>query len=335
MGRLALTWPALAATAACTAVGFLVVPHLALTNIAMIYLLGVAATATFSNRAAAILASFLSVAAFDLFFVPPRGTFAVSDIEYVFTFAVMLAVALTISTLSHRLKVSATASLKANMRAEIEAMRSSLLSSVSHDLRTPLATIQGSAEALINRSALTESDQQLVVAIKEESTRMGTLVNNLLDMTRLQGKPKLNVDWHSLEEVIASAIARTQNLFEKSIITDIGDNLLIRIDGVLFEQAIVNLIENAATHAGGAAQVKISAQSDGRTISVSISDDGPGIKQADPSKIFDMFYGTPGKGMGLGLTISKSIVEAHGGTITAENNAQGAEFILRIPFAKQ
>lgn len=316
-----------------TAINAVLAPYLAPTNLVMVYLLGVAYVASRCPPGPSILASFLGVLVFDFVFVHPSGTLAVSDVEYVFTFLVMLAVSLLISTLTLRLREQSRARAGATLRAEVEQMRGDLLSAVSHDLRTPLASIEGSAEALLQQPELTDQSRDLALTIQEESTRMGRLVRNLLDMTRVQGRIDLDLDWYAIEELIANAIARTSSLFDRHPKLMVGSDVpLVRVDGVLIEQAMVNLLENAARHAGRSCQVSIGLNATSTSVIVEVGDDGPGLPPGSEGRIFERFEGTDAQGFGLGLAISRAAVEAHGGTIRASNKAEGgAQFTICLP----
>jgi two-component system sensor histidine kinase KdpD len=218
------------------------------------------------------------------------------------------------------------------IQAETEQMRSNLLSAVSHDLRTPLSSIEGSAGSLLNQKELSEKSRELVHNIQDESERMARLVRNLLDMTRVQGAVDLNVDWQSLDELVANAVERTAPLFETRVSVTAPDKpLLVRVDGVLFEQVIVNLLENAARHAGPAAHVQVTLGSAGNRAIVEVVDDGPGIHPGDEEKIFDRFHRRGDSGFGLGLAICKAAIDAHGGKITAMNLSPGAKIRIELP----
>lgn len=320
-------------TAVATLIGAFLVLHIALTNVAMVYLLGVTYVASHSTPRAAVLASVLGVAAFDFCFVPPRWTFAVSDVEYVFTFGVMLVVGILISTLSGQLRERSRARDAAEIRAEVEAMRGDLLSSVSHDLRTPLSAIEGSADALLRQPELTDHGRVLAANIHEESKRMSLLIGNLLDMTRVTGQVDLDIDWHSLEDIAANAISRTEQELDNPIsLTVASDAALVQIDGILFEQAIVNILQNAVRHAGKSAKVAVEIERNIGAVILKFMDNGPGLTPGEVERIFERFQGGQRKGLGLGLAICRAIVEAHGGTIIAANNDQGgALFTISIP----
>lgn len=324
---------AVVVTAAGTLVCALMASHVDLANLVMVYLLGVTFVATRTKPGPAILASFLSVAAFDFCFVHPSGTFAVADIQYVFTFGVMFVVSLLISTLTVRLREQSHAHSEATLSARVEQLRSDLLSTVSHDLRTPLASIEGSADALLAQPELGEQSRLLASTIQDESLRMARLIRNLLDMTRVQGHLDLDLDWQSLDELAANAILRTANLFDRPVSLDVPPELpLVKVDGVLIEQVFVNFLENASRHAGRAAAVFVQLRREGDEVVARVTDDGPGITPGAEERIFERFQGTKGAGVGLGLAICRAAIVAHGGRIWARNlPTRGAEFGFALP----
>lgn len=303
----------------------------------MVYLLAVTLVAVRGTPRAAVLTSILSVAIFDFVFVPPSGTFAVSDVQYLFTFAVMLLVGILISTLKVRLGEQATARQEAALKIQMEQTRSNLLSSVSHDLRTPLASIEGSAGALLAQPGMSEQSLQLATTIQQESQRMAKLIQNLLDMTRVRGAVDLRLDWHGLDELLSNAILRTEPLFETPVrIQAIGEIPIVRVDGVLMEQVFVNLLENAATHAGRNSAVKVTVENLGERVSIRFTDTGPGLAPGAESQVFDRWVSSPRGGLGLGLAICQAAVEAHGGKIEATNRSTGgALFSIDLPLAKE
>ena len=475
-------------TLVATGIAKLIQPYLAQTNLAMVYLLGVALVAGRHSRRAAILSAFLSVAAFDFFIVPPAGTFAVSDLQYLFTFAAMVVVAMVIATLTAQLreqslaasrrerrtaalydlskKLSSTRSRQeigqfaaskvkevfggevsvmirsrrsgeifsapesdsrfenapneravsqwvldhgksagrgtdtlpgaeglylplnaetgcvgvlalraetdvvvdpgrmhlletfanqlavaiertnlakdaheASLQIERERLRNSLLSSVSHDLRTPLAVILGAAEGLRDQGRFTtERDRELVAGIAEEATRLTVQVRNLLDMTRMEsGEVNLNCEWQSIEELVGSALDRSESALDgHSVSMQLPDDLpLVKVDGALMEQVFVNLFENAGRHTPPGTNITVSAQSSGQRLVVTIQNDGPPFADGESERIFGKFQRAPGTkalGFGLGLAISRAILEAHGGTITARNRpSTGVQFDMQLP----
>lgn len=485
-------WPGyLAAALACCIAAVIATPLanvLELTNIVMLFLLVVVGVALRFGRGPAIMAAFLGVGFFDFFFVPPRFNFAVSDAQYLVTFAVMLVVALVVGQLTAGLKVQAEAAterehrvrslydmardlsaallpeqvaeigarfitgefsagsslvvadddnrlqvlpggtapvdmavaqwafergepagrgtdtlhssptlvlpLKAPMRIrgvlvvampqgripgvepqrllqtcasllaislerihyievaqkstvqiESERLRNSLLSAISHDLRTPLASLVGLAESLaMVQPPLPAHQQELTGAIQQSAQRMSALVNNLLDMARLEaGAVQLNKAWQPLEEVVGSALAASAPAIaaHRIEVTLPGDLPLLQIDSVLMERVLVNLLENAAKYTPADTTLRISAQQQSDAVALTLTDEGPGLPKGREELLFEKFErgaresATPG--VGLGLAICRAIVQAHGGSIRGDTilNAQsqpaGARFTLLLP----
>jgi two-component system sensor histidine kinase KdpD len=473
-----------AMVAAASILSWFFYDKLELSNLVMFYLLAVALVSSRFGAREAVIASVLSVGAFDFFFVPPRFTFSVSDTQYLVTFAVMLAVGLIISSLTQTMRshleyasgrerrtsalfalsrklvrtrskvqiaealvesvkdvFDGTAALltptetgalaplsgapdenigvevgvadwafmhgepagvgtdtlpgssalylplqstigtvgilflkpsdsgkaldsqqmdllaafanqaaialeraqlakeshNARVQIETERLRNSLLSSVSHDLRTPLTSITGAASTLMQGKASDEQQLELATTIYEESDRLNRLVRNLLDMTRLEsGQLRLNLQWHSLEELIGSAASRTESLFKQhKLELNVADNLpLVNIDGVLMEQVLINLLENEARHTPPGTLVKLNALVSGGFVRVEITDNGPGLKQGEEESIFEKFQRgeeATGVGFGLGLAICRAVLQAHGAQIWARNGPEGgALFVFEL-----
>ncbi|MDB4946303.1 MAG: Osmosensitive channel histidine kinase KdpD [Labilithrix sp.] len=225
----------------------------------------------------------------------------------------------------------------AQVRVEAEQLRSSLLSSVSHDLRTPLAVITGTATALENEKLDPEVRRELSATIVEESERLNRLVRNLLDMTRVEaGALRIAKDWQPVEEVVGAAIAATTSVLgSRPLTVHVPPELLAPFDAVLVQQVLVNLLENAAKYAGVDAGLVLEVRGSKHTVEVTVKDRGPGLPPGDEGRIFDKFYRAEkgkGGGVGLGLTICRAIVDAHGGRIWAENRrGGGASFHFTLP----
>ncbi|MFA7281802.1 MAG: two-component system sensor histidine kinase KdpD [Sterolibacterium sp.] len=459
-----------------------------LANIAMLFLLAVVLVSVRYGLGPSVMASFLNVAAFDFFFVPPRFSFAVSDVQYLMTFAVMLAVGLVTAKLTTGLKYQARVAsrreqrvralyemsrdlsgalmleqiaeisqrfietgfgaksalmladlkdrlcepvhatggglivdfgigqwafdhcaeagcgtdtlpgspilyvpLKAPMRTrgvlaleprnprrlmapeqrrlldtfarliaislervhyvdvaqtttlqmESERLRNSLLSAISHDLRTPLAALVGLAESMsMTQPPPTGQQVEIATSMREETLRMNSLVNNLLDMARLQsGAVKLNRQWQPLEEVVGSALKAVRSTITgHHVSVDLPEDLpLLEFDAVLIERVLSNLLENAAKYTSSESRIRIGAAlSAGDHIDIWVEDDGPGLQAGKEEEIFKKFErgqkesATPG--VGLGLAICRAIIEAHGGSIRAENRRDGgARFVFSLP----
>jgi two-component system sensor histidine kinase KdpD len=226
----------------------------------------------------------------------------------------------------------------ARVEAEAEQLRSALLSTVSHDLRTPLTSISGVASLLEQQPDMPAAKRkEMAQTIREESERLGRLVTNLLDMSRLEGDAvAVNPEWQSVEELVGSAINRVESLIEgRKLEVSIEPDLpLVKVDSVLLEQALVNLLENACRHTPKDSSVMVSSSRLSPTkLGITVSDEGPGIAPADEERIFDKFYRkATGSGSGLGLAITRGILKAHGGSIRASNlPGGGAVFSIELP----
>ncbi|MEW6337452.1 MAG: sensor histidine kinase KdpD [Acidobacteriota bacterium] len=480
---------AVAATAAITVAARLMSPWLAPPNLIAVYLLIVALVALRGGRGPGVLASVLSVAAFDFFFVPPSLTFAVADSQYLVTFAVMLAVALVISDLTARLRAQIdlsrarerrTAALYAVSRASLgaesyelarlsarhiaealdasvitflphsdgrlgvvrdptsgfvpdereravaawvhangepaglgtstlpaaralhlplvtsrgvvgvlavrpageiesfttdqlhlleafasqialaveraklaaeaqaaellaqaEKTRSLILSSVSHDLRTPLTAISGAAETLELRGEHLDPEvrSELAHTIHASARRLTRFVSDLLDFTRLtSGKIVIRREPQAVEELVGAALDQLGSaLGDVRVAVSIPDGLpMPEGDAALLTQVLVNLLENASVHAPSATSIEISVVRRDESLEVSVADRGPGVPRGDEERIFDEFYRrsevAKHPGAGLGLAICRAIVEAHGGDIRARNREEGGcEVTIRLP----
>lgn len=232
---------------------------------------------------------------------------------------------------------------EARILSETEQLRSALLSSVSHDLRTPLVSILGSATSLANLGdAIPPKDRaELAQTILEESERLNRFVQNLLDMTRLgYGALEPKRDWIDLRDVIGGAVRDMRRSLEdlKVELRFAADLPLMYVDPVLIGQVVMNLLDNAAKHAPLNSTVTVSAARRGEDVAVSIIDGGPGIPPGDRRAVFDMFYrvavrDSDARGTGLGLAICKGLVEAHGGEIIARAgpDGRGADMTFTLP----
>jgi two-component system sensor histidine kinase KdpD len=235
----------------------------------------------------------------------------------------------------------AAASQRARLETEAERLRTSMLSSLSHDLRTPLAGIERAASTMLEDGSGpgAEGRRELARGILEDSRRMNRLVANLLDMVRLEsGALEVQREWQPLEEVIGLALIRLgDRLGGRQVVTNVPSDLPpVLIDGLLIEQVLINLVENALEFAPEGTPIEISARAAPQAVTVEVADRGPGIPSGEESRIFEKFYRTreqaPGGGAGLGLTISRGIVTAHGGRIWAENRpGGGAVFRFTLP----
>jgi two-component system sensor histidine kinase KdpD len=226
---------------------------------------------------------------------------------------------------------------------EAERLRSALLTSISHDLKTPLAATLGSAQALrdLGEQLGAEQKADLLTTIIEESERLNRFIANLLDMTRLEsGAVVANLSPQDVNEIIGTALRRAERLLTRHLISlELARDLpMLDLDAVLLEQALFNLLDNAAKYAPAGTTVTVRSRHDGDQVVVEVMDEGPGITVADIERIFDKFYRVMKAdqvraGTGLGLAIARGFVEALHGTIVAGNrqDGRGAVFTLRFP----
>jgi two-component system sensor histidine kinase KdpD len=239
-----------------------------------------------------------------------------------------------------RIRISEQAK-STQMQIEAERLRNSLLSAISHDLRTPLATIVGSASTLLEDDLHLKPEDKLDLsrAILDEAERMSNLINNILDMARLDaGVVKLNKQWHPVEEIIGTVLTSLQkHLVGRQIKVEIPSGIpLIYADAVLIEQVLINLIENALRYTPSGTHIDIHVETSQQAVAIAVADFGPGIPLGQEKHLFEKFYQANKEGaqsgVGLGLTICRAIVEAHGGSIGVHNKPEGgAVFTFTLP----
>ena len=222
---------------------------------------------------------------------------------------------------------------------ESERLRNGLLSSISHDLRTPLTALIGLIDAMmLIEPKLPPPHQEFAGAIREQALRTNAQVNNLLDMARLQaGKVSLKREWQPLEDAVGSALqACATVLGGHTVRIDLpGDLPELELDAVLMERVFSNLLENAARYSPQGAPIQVVARTREQWLEVAVGNDGPGFPADRIEQVFDLFARGEREpavaGTGLGLAICKAIVEAHGGTIVAENRPGGACVRFKLP----
>jgi len=237
---------------------------------------------------------------------------------------------------------------EARVSAETEKLRSALLSSISHDLRTPLSAIIGAASSLMNFGDRIEAKgrDDLLVTVRDEAERLNRFVGNLLDMTRIEAgamQPKL--DWVDPEDLVATAVKRAAPLTTgHTVEIDLQPDLpLLRVDYVLIEQVIINLLDNAAKYSGTGAAIRLRLRQLDNRLELQVTDRGVGIPVTELDQVFDMFYRVRAgdrqvAGTGLGLSICRSILKAHGGDIRAESpvaDGKGTRMIVTLPLEQQ
>jgi K+-sensing histidine kinase KdpD len=322
--------------------------YLALENFAVIYLFGVMAVSVRCSRGPALTNAVLAVASFHYFCVPPFDSFRIEDPTYIVTLVGMLTVAVVMTTLTMRIRKQAAEALQreeqtrelyrlrdaAEMEIQKERTRNSLLSAVSHDLKTPLASIYGAATILLEEQGRLDATarRDLAQTIYAEAERLNRVLTNLLEMTRLDSGRKLTREWYPLEEIVGAALTRLdRSLRGRSVITDIPPGLpLVWGDEVLLEQVFINLLENAVKYTPAKTAIRIWARESNGRIEVAVEDRGSGFAHGDEAHVFEKFF--RGKvegirGVGLGLAICKAIVDRHDGTITASNGPSGGAIV--------
>lgn len=230
---------------------------------------------------------------------------------------------------------------QAKFLAESERMGTMLLNSVSHELRTPLAAISSVASGLRAAGELNPAQQSLTVELEEATRRLNRLVRNLLDLSRLEtGHLRTNTDWHDLHDLLRSALQNLGRvLSQHEIKTDVPHDFPpVKLDAVLTEQILVNLLGNAAVHTPPGTRIELSARAEENQLVLRVADNGPGLPAGDPVRLFDRFQRGPeavAGGTGIGLSLVKGFAEAQGGRVSAENRpGGGAMFTVKLPLSK-
>lgn len=316
------------------------------TNIALVYITALVLTARFTNGYfCGIAASLVSVVGINYLFTYPYFQVNFTLTGYPVTFIFTLVISLVVSTMTSRIKEQADALVereKLLMDAEKEKMRANLLRSVSHDLRTPLTGIIGNSSTYIdNQKSLTEKEKlELVSHIREDSNWLLNMVENLLSVTRIsQNSMKIATSMESVEEVVSEAVLRFHKRFpDAQVNIQVPEEfLMIPMDAMLIEQVIINLLENSVVHSGSRLPAELTVTCQDRQAAFCIRDYGVGIDPRKLATIFDGSSYSPAsssdghKGMGIGLSICKTIIAAHNGAITAANHENGCQFTFTLP----
>lgn len=315
-------------------------------NITLIYALALVFIARYTTGYFyGIFSAVFSVICINYMFIEPYFTVNFTLTGYPVTFIGMLILSLSTSTMTNNIKTQAAMLQereKMLMDAEKERMRANLLRAVSHDLRTPLTGIIGNSNTYLesHHNLPEEKKAELVSFINDDANWLLNMVENLLSVTRIQtNSMRVNTEPEAVEEVVAEAVSRfRKRLGDVPLCISIPeDYAVLPIDAVLIEQVIINLLENAVMHSGSTHPIEFSVTDAGDSIRFSVKDFGHGIA---PEKLETIFDGTDyntgnssdaHKGMGIGLSICKTIITAHHGTITANNHENGAEFTFILP----
>jgi len=286
-----------------------------------------------------LAAATVSALVWNFFFIPPQFTFHIDSVEDGLMFSMYFIVALLNGVLNARIRRAEELARQKEERANAAKLYDTIFNSLSHELRTPIASILGASDNLLTNSRLSEElKQNLYTEISASSERLNRLVDNLLNMSRLDSgflQPKL--DWCDLGELFA-AVTRglEKELKNHQLEVDIPDELpLFKLDFGLMEQVLTNILYNASLYTPPGGKISLLGKMTDNQCVIVIKDKGPGLKPADIYHVFEKFYRPKDAltgGLGLGLSIAKGFTEAHGGTISVENAADGgAVFTLRIP----
>lgn len=313
-------------------------------NIIMVYILSVLIVSiNTKSRLFCFVSSMASVIVFNFLFTEPRYTLFAYDRDYFITFLIMFCSSLMTGTLAMEKDRNAREREEASLMAKNEQMRANLLRTISHDLRTPLTSISGNASNLLMKSENFDEDtkKQLYTDIYDDSMWLISVVENLLAVTRLENR---NVDLKFSAELIDEVIEEALHHIHKDsvnheITTEIADEILMaKMDAKLVTQVIINMVNNAIKYTQAGSEIVIRAWKEHGMVNVSVSDNGPGVLPEEKEHIFEMFYSgkkevaDSRRSMGLGLALCKTIITAHGGELTLEDNdPTGAVFTFTLP----
>ncbi len=313
-------------------------------NIIMVYILCVQITSVITtHQVYSLIASVVSVFVFNFLFTEPRYTLLAYDKDYPVTFITMFVAAFLTGSLSIRVKKQAKQVADAALVAQKEQLRSNLLRSISHDLRTPLTSISGNASNLLSNGEKfdVETKKQLYSDIYDDSMWLITLVENLLSITKIEeGSLNIRLQAEMLDEIITEALQHISRKKEEHKISfqTSEDFILVKADARLIMQVIINIVDNAFKYTQKGSEITITTQKMKDKAVVRIADNGPGIPDDIKPLVFDMFYSgaknmaDSRRSLGLGLALCKSIITAHGGELElSDNMPHGAVFTFSLP----
>jgi two-component system sensor histidine kinase KdpD len=299
----------------------------------MFHLVPVIAVSARFGIGPALFTAALGALSFDYFFLTPALSFIMTDMTGVVTLAVMGLVGGLISYFAETARRQHAAVRSKEVQIETERLRNSLLSAVSHDLRTPLATILGAGTELLQDGARLEPEARdgLAEAIVEEAARLDQLVTNLLAVAKIEGGTvQIRKHPEAVDEVVEAALTRLRGrLGERPVRSHVPQEIpMVPMDALLIQQVLVNLLENALRYTTDRSPLELEARLGGDHVAIEVRDRGPGIRSEEAELLFERFYRgestTPRDGgVGLGLTICRAIVRAHGGDIDIRNRDGG------------
>lgn len=323
-----------------SSVCFLLSPIIDYKVVALILLATVSFTAMFFEILPVLSIALLSALIWDFFFIPPRFTFTIGDTEDILMFLMYFIIALVNAALTFKVRQIEKTTRKKEEKENTLKLYNTLLNSLSHELRTPIATIIGATDNLqTENNKLSEANkEELISEISKASLRLNRQVENLLNMSRIEsGLLNLKKDWCDINELIYDSINRVKETNDShSIGVVVSDNLpLFKIDIGLLEQVLYNLIYNATLYIPKYCAITVKAMCRENNLILIVEDNGSGFPPEEIERVFDKFYRLKNSrtgGTGLGLSIVKGLVEAHNGEIILENiEGSGARFTIAIP----
>jgi len=322
---------------------FLTAQTIGYRSVALILLATISVLSVFFTLYPVLISAALSALIWDFFFIPPHFTLHIGNSEDMLMLLMYFIVALTSGFLASKVRLLEKIELQKEERQNTIKLYKTLFDSISHELRTPIATIVGASDNLLQKdSPLSVEDKSgLTLVISDAAFRLNRLVDNLLNMQRLEsGMLQIKPDWCDINELINSAVKRLENeLSTHTLKISVQDYFpIVQIDYGLIEQSLFNILHNETLYTPADSEIEIKAVYENELLTLIVSDNGQGFSSDELERLFSKFYrGHSGKtgGTGLGLSIVKGFVEAHGGKVSVANNPDhGAVFKMYIP-AKQ
>jgi two-component system sensor histidine kinase KdpD len=324
---------------ALSALGYVFRKYVDYMAVALILLLAVSTLAILFDIFSVLIAAILSALILNFFFIEPYLNYKINDTESALLFFIYIFIALVNAVLTNRLRKQESKIRDREEKENTIKIYNTLLNSLSHELKTPIATIIGTIDTLKESDTILLPDQrmELLSEIGIASNRLNTQVENLLNMSRLEaGNFQLKTDWTDINELIFIVIRKLPENNTHTVVFDPDEKLpLFKVDRGLVETVLYNLINNAVRYTPVKSTVTIfTGYTDGH-LNIKVSDNGKGIPPSEADRIFNKFYRLPNSGTGgsgLGLSIAKGFIEAHHGNISVDNNKSGgAVFTISIP----
>lgn len=309
--------------------------------VALILLLLVSILAMFLDTLPIVVAAIASALIWNFLFIQPRATFNITTPQDALLFLMYFVIAVMNAVFTSRLRKLETVARQKKAREKTLQLYNTLLNSLSHELKTPISTIIGAIDTLkLNSAKISETNKsELYNEIDLAGNRLHRQVNNLLSMSRLESELfKLQLDWFDLKEIVHAVMERNRKEDHKIIFNPAEDLPLFKIDGLLMEQVLHNIIHNATEYTPAGTNINIKLFIEDNGFEIVILDTGPGFPEDKLERVFEKFYRLPNSatgGTGLGLSIVQGFVKAQNGTITLENlPSGGAKFSIKIPAEK-